>query len=183
MLTVRKYEEKDKEGVRFACLNSDGPAESENFGKFILHTFCDYYIEKEPENCFVLSDDGNAVGYVICTEDYDTYREVFDKEYLPLNKDLGEELYKWAETSTVIQEKHKNEYPAHLHIDILPEYQRQGWGGKLIDALSEHLKAKGVRGVMLTTGSDNEKGCGFYRKYGFTEVDLIDGEIAFGLKF
>ena len=183
MFTVRKYQEKDKEGVRFACLNSDGPTESENFGKFVLHTFCDYYIEKEPENCFVLSDDGNAVGYVICTEDYDAYREVFDKEYLPLNKDLSEELYKWAETSTVIQEKHKNEYPAHLHIDILPEYQRQDWGGKLIDALSEHLKAKGVRGVMLTTGSDNEKGCGFYRKYGFTEVDLIDGEIAFGLKF
>lgn len=182
MLNIRKYEEKDKEGVRFTCLNSDGPTESENFGKFVLHTFCDYYIEKEPENCFVLSDDGNAVGYVFCTENYDSFREVFDREYLPLNKELGEELYNWAKTSTVLQEKHKDEYPAHLHIDILPSYQRQGWGAKLIDALCEHLRTKGVSGVMLTTGYDNVKGCGFYRKYGFSEVEVVGTEVAFGLK-
>ena len=183
MVKVRKYEKKDFDRVRFACLNSEGGGMPADLCAFILHTFCDYYIENEPQNCFVLDADGYAVGYIICTENYDEYKKIFDEKYLPLTEKFGKENYEWAKTSTLLQEKYKEDYPAHLHIDILPEYQRQGWGGKLIDALSEHLKAKGVRGVMLTTGSDNEKGCGFYRKYGFTEVDLIDGEIAFGLKF
>ena len=182
MLTVRKYEAKDFDGVRFACLNSEGKEIEGNFGKFVLHTFCDYYIEKEPENCFVLDCDGNAVGYIFCTEDYDSYKEIFDKEYLPLNKELGDELYKWAEDSTILQNKHKADYPAHLHIDILPEYHRQGWGGKLLTALFDHLRSKGVKGVMLTTGSDNVNACNFYKKYGFEQVEIYDTDVAFGMK-
>ena len=182
MLTVRKYEKTDRDGVRFTCLNSEGVPHTGNIGEFILHTFCDYYIEKEPENCFVLSDDGKAVGYIICTENYDVYKEIFDKEYLHLNKDLGDELYKWAEESTVLQEKYKAEYPAHLHIDILPEYQRQGWGGKLIEALSEHLKNKGICGVMLTAGTENENAGKFYRKYGFEVIEIYNTDVAFGKK-
>jgi GNAT superfamily N-acetyltransferase len=32
------------------------------------------------------------------------------------------------------------EYPAHLHIDILPRYQRRGLGGKLILAFVDKIK-------------------------------------------
>jgi hypothetical protein len=81
MIKVRKYEEKDFDGVRYACLNSDGGGMSADLCAFVLHTFCDYYIENEPENCFVLDDNGKAVGYVICTEDYDNYKEIFDEFY------------------------------------------------------------------------------------------------------
>ncbi len=182
MISVRKYEKKDAEGVRFACLNSEGEEIKGNVGRFVLHTFCDYYIEKEPENCFVLDCDGKAVGYIICTENYDRYKEIFDKEYLPLNKGLGDDLYKWAEDSTILQNKHKNDYPAHLHIDILPEFHRQGWGGKLLNTLFEHLKNKGIKGVMLTTGSDNVNACNFYKKYGFTQVEILGTDVAYGMK-
>ena len=52
MLTVRKYEEKDKEGVRFACLNSDGPAESENFGKFGMRILVRLSCKNLKKKCF-----------------------------------------------------------------------------------------------------------------------------------
>ena len=182
MLTLRKYEAKDFDNVRYVCLNSEGEEKGGDVGEFILHTFCDYYIEKEPENCFVVDDDGRAVGYIYCAENYDAYKEIFDREYLDLNKPLGEELYGWAKDSTVLHNKYKNDYPAHLHIDLLPPDHRQGWGGKLIAALQEHLKAKGIKGVMLTTGTDNPNACAFYKKYGFELLEILDTDVAFGIK-
>ncbi len=182
MISIRNYEKKDFDGVRYTCLNSDDGEMNEQVSEFVLHTFCDYYIEHEPENCFVLDDDGKAVGYIICTENYDKYKEVFDREYLPLNKNLGEGLYNWALTSTVLQNKYKADYPAHLHIDLLPEYQRQGWGGKLLKTLFDHLRKKGIKGVMLTTGTSNTNAGNFYKKYGLEQLEIYDTDVAFGIK-
>jgi ribosomal protein S18 acetylase RimI-like enzyme len=183
MLSIRKYEEKDYDGVCFACLNSDEDDDvSESLAEFILHTFCEYYIEKEPENCFVLDDDGKAVGYIICAEDYDKFKSVFDAEYFPRVVHLGEDRIKWAKEAYLLHEKFKADYPAHLHIDILPQYQRGGNGGKLVQTLSDHLSAKGIRGVMLTTGTTNTRATNFYRKYGFEELEIYDTDIAFGKK-
>lgn len=183
MLSIRKYEEKDYDGVCFACLNSDEDDDvSESLAEFILHTFCEYYIEKEPENCFVLDDDGKAVGYIICAEDYDKFKAVFDAEYFPRVQHLGEDRIKWATEAYMLHEKFKADYPAHLHIDILPPYQRGGNGGKLVQTLSEHLLSKGIKGVMLTTGTGNVRATNFYRKYGFEELEIYETDIAFGKK-
>ncbi len=181
IMNIRKFEDKDFDDVRFVCLNSDDPIDGE-FGEFILHTFCDYYIEHEPDNCFVLDDNGKAVGYIICAENYDIYKDIFDKEYLPLTKPLGDENYKWAVESTILQEKYKEDYPAHLHIDILPPYHRQGWGGKLLNALFEHLRSKGIKGVILTAGKDNINAANFYKKNGFDLIEIYNTDVAFGMK-
>lgn len=182
MISIRKYEEKDFEDVRFTCLNSEGEAPDEDLGEFILHTFCDYYLENEPENCFVLDDNGKAVGYIICTENYDSYKDIFDREYLPLTEHLGEDKHKWALESTILQNKYKDYYPAHMHIDLLPAYQRQGWGGKLLNTLFEHLRAKGIKGVMLTAGTSNINAGNFYKKYGFEQLEIYETDVAFGMK-
>ena len=181
---VRKYEEKDYKDVQYVCLHcEDGPEDPPTLQEFVLHTFCDYYIDHEPHNCFVLDDDnGKAVGYVICAEDYDTYKKIFDEEYLELTRPQGEGLYNWAKTSTVLQAKYKDEYPAHLHIDLTPPYHRKGFGGQLIKALCHHLAQKGVKGVMLTVGDKNVNGINFYKKCGFTLLEHADTDVAFGIK-
>ncbi len=181
---VRKYEEKDYKDVQYVCLHcEDGPEDPPTLQEFVLHTFCDYYIDHEPHNCFVLDDDnGKAVGYVICAEDYDTYKKIFDEEYLELTRPQGEGLYNWAKTSTVLQAKYKDEYPAHLHIDLTPPYHRKGFGGQLIKALCRHLAQKGVKGVMLTVGDKNVNGINFYKKCGFTLLEHADTDVAFGIK-
>lgn len=182
MLSVRKYEEKDYSDVCNACLRSEGEDVSKEMSEFVLHTFCEYYIEQEPENCFVLDDDGRAVGYVICAENYDRFKKVFDEEYFTRNLNLDEDKIQWAREAYFLHEKFRAEYPAHLHIDILPEYQRAGFGGKLVAALCEHLKEKGIKGVMLTTGTGNVKANGFYKKYGFETLEIVGTDIAFGKK-
>ena len=57
-------------------------------------------------------------------------------------------------------------YPAHLHIDILPEYQRQGIGHRLMKRLEQHLIKNNVPGFHLEVGSKNTLGINFYKKYG-----------------
>ncbi|MBQ3128797.1 MAG: GNAT family N-acetyltransferase [Oscillospiraceae bacterium] len=188
-MIIRPYEEKDKENVRFICLNSEGECKmTPDEQKFILTTYCDYYIENEGINCFVAVDDNDrAIAYIICTEDFDSYRKVFVEEYIPR---LDEDMVVWggnarngASVSTKLQEKYKKDFPAHLHIDVLPEYHRQGIGHRLVDTLSAHLKEKGVRGVMLTVGAENIRGQSFYKKYGFEFIEKDGDDVAFGLRF
>ncbi len=183
-MIIRPYQEKDKEDVRFICLNSEGPnPDSQAVQRFVLKTYCDYFIEQEGENCFVAVDENDkTIAYVICAENYDKYYECFIREYLPRFKKYDLIFRYKAKHSADSQRKYKAEYPAHLHIDVLPEYQRRGLGSQLVDTLCAHLKAKGISGVMLTTGPDNERGRNFYRKYGFTELEVNKSDAVYGLK-
>ncbi|MBQ6022925.1 MAG: GNAT family N-acetyltransferase [Clostridia bacterium] len=183
MTTIIPYEPKYKEDVRFVCLNSEGPcADPPEVQNFVITTYCDYYIEREPENCFVaVNEEDRAVAYIICAESFDRFESVFYGTYASRLKGQ-KHVYKASMHSADPQRKFKSEYPAHLHIDVLPQYQRQGLGHKLVDRLAEHLRAKRVPGVMLTVGSQNQVGQSFYRKYGFTQLEETPGDVAFGLK-
>lgn len=184
-MNIRPYRKEDRNGVRYVCLYCDGPEDiSGSTQNFLLSTYCDYYIEKESYNCFVAADDCNKVlGYVICTENYDRFIDCFRNEYIPRIPEEEKTNRIYAENSTVLQGKHKNDYPAHFHIGILPEYQRMGIGHKLLDTLLSHLDNKGVKGVMLTVNSENKKGIAFYRKYGFSLIEKNHSEEVFGINF
>ena len=84
MAIVRPYEPKDKENVREVCL-ATGPKNAYEPKEriLLLACFCDYYIENEPENCFVVADDAdNAVGYIFCARDAKTYYKRFKAKYV-----------------------------------------------------------------------------------------------------
>ena len=65
------------------------------------------------------------------------------------------------------------EYPAHLHIDILPEYQRMGFGKNLMEAFCEKLRHDEVGGVHLIMAGDNVEAEKFYGKVGFRRFPMI----------
>jgi ribosomal protein S18 acetylase RimI-like enzyme len=71
------------------------------------------------------------------------------------------------------------EFPSHLHIDILPSYQRQGWGAQLIMALLQQLQHEGSRGVYLGVGASNTGAVKFYERLGFGRYSRIEqnGEV------
>lgn len=182
-VSIRPYKPADKDNVHYICLNSDGPCtDTPEEQLFILATFCDYYIECEPQNCFVAANvNDRAIGYIISASDFDAFAarffDVYPKRILP-----NERLYQAALHAADLEQKYKTCFPAHLHINILPEYQRQGVGTALLDRLTMHLKNLGVPGVMLSAGEQNYNGHSFYRKYGFLELERANGDVAFGLK-
>ncbi|NLX93507.1 MAG: GNAT family N-acetyltransferase [Clostridiales bacterium] len=184
MARVRPYECKDQPAVQGVCI-ATGPANANKpeVRARLLACFCDYYVEKEPENCFVLADDdANAVGYILCAENFGRYYTAFCKEYVGRARQGGLVNGISAWFTTLPQHFYAKKYPAHLHIDILPAYQRQGWGTVLMDTLTNHLRAKKIPAVMLVVGAGNKKGISFYKKYGFVQVKNIFGFVAMALK-
>ena len=167
-MQIRPYKETDKNNFRHICLaTSVGTAAPEKEQSFILKLYCDYYIEQEPENCFALADDDdNAVGYILCSENMKRYIKA-TKPYRAEIKKLGfiRYLYSWGEIIAHLPAAKKCR--AHMHIDILSDYQHKGYGTKLIDALKENLSAKGINSVMLVVNTSNKNAVRFYKKNGF----------------
>ncbi|MFW9922726.1 MAG: GNAT family N-acetyltransferase [Candidatus Thorarchaeota archaeon] len=144
--------------------------------------WCLYYVWFEKENSFVAVDStkNKVIGYIFST--YDTYsqEESFKRNIYPKIKErmkelklksLQTKLYAYFITNWPLTKKRKRlitEYPAHLHIDILPDYQRQGIGHRLMKTLENNLQENKVKGFHLGVGTDNIQGINFYKKYGLT---------------
>ncbi|MEE1503768.1 MAG: GNAT family N-acetyltransferase, partial [Acutalibacteraceae bacterium] len=169
-MNIRKYQEKDFEATKYVCLNDMlGKEGYEKIIEYVEVMFCRYYLEKEPENCFVAVDENdNVIGYTYGVADYDTYQENFS-EYINAVAEIEDRRF-LAEALTEMYDHaiYKKDYPAHLHIDILPDYQSKGIGSKLIKAFCDNLKEQNVKGVMLIVGSENEGARRFYERNGFT---------------
>jgi GNAT superfamily N-acetyltransferase len=155
------------------------------------------YIHLYPQNCFVL-DSGTgitAVGYIIGTPSTRDFVQRYRKEYIPtldaekfprpkldgeVRADSESELPRALLRTLYTPEEMLHEdfpafvedYPAHLHIDLLPEYQRRGFGRLLMDSFCERLKRDGARGVHLVMGAENKNGM-FYERMGFGRWPVV----------
>lgn len=167
--TIRKYESRDKENLLKVLYDTSSmPIETENQRLFLRLMFNDYYTEEEADNCFVVADsDDQAVGYILCAENYDRYEKVFKEKYAPQIAKLGKKYSAIVKAEFFVHKIYRKKYPAHLHIDILPGCQGAGAGSRLVSALGEHLSSKGVHGLMLSCGASNKKAIKFYFKNNF----------------
>ena len=168
-INIRQYRETDKINFRHICLETANAMDkSEKEKLFLTKLYCDYYIEQEPQNCFALTNDNDiAVGYILCSENMKRYIKAM-KLYRISIKELSfiKYLFSWGEAVAHFPALKKCQ--AHMHIDILPEYQHKGYGSELINTLTNHLSAKGINSVMLVVNSDNVNAVKFYKKNGFT---------------
>lgn len=178
---VRPYCSGDHDQVQGICLSlADDPAfQSKRMQQLLLNAFCNYYIEQEPQNCFVGVDGDRVAGYIVCAENTKKWAKEFPGLYVPdWDENPMRMFYEGCMASPL---KYADCYPAHLHIDLLPRYQRQGLGTRLMDMLIAHLKQRGVPGVMLSVANDNENARQFYRKYGFQIIEITDMETVMGM--
>lgn len=143
----------------------------------LLRCFCHYYIEKEPENCFVCESDGTICGYVLCAENFEKWEAEMKHSYMkdaPISTAIG------SATIENLRPCAKN-YPAHLHIDLAPEAQGKGLGTQLLQQLIRHLKEKGISGLMLDVAADNTGAQRFYARNGFSVLDSDEHSIRMGI--
>jgi len=61
--------------------------------------------------------------------------------------------------------------PAHLHIDILPPFQRRGWGRRLIGRAVQYLRDAGIPTVWLAMDPKNKEAAKFYDRIGFEHIE------------
>lgn len=60
-------------------------------------------------------------------------------------------------------------YPAHLHLNLLPQARGLGAGGALLDAFLAELRSRHVPGVQLSTTRRNVAAVHLYARRGFRE--------------
>ncbi|KAI0045319.1 acyl-CoA N-acyltransferase [Auriscalpium vulgare] len=136
-------------------------------------------------------------GYILGTADTRAYERAAGdawwpplRQQFPLAPPEGEvrsELEKWyVELLHKAPDPAREECiafsPAHMHIDLLPEVQRQGWGRRLVDAAVQHLRTEGVDGLWLGMDKRNVEARKFYLKLGYEGIDGLPDEYV-GLKF
>jgi len=149
-----------------------------------LMLYCNFYLETSPKTCFMaVNEQDEAVGYVICHPCFKTFEKEFKENYLKKLYKISMRAGLLRSIMFIIEKRFAKVYNAHLHIDILPNYQRMGLGHKLIDALKAKLIEDNVNGVYLIVGNINKKGVNFYKKYGFKKhASLMGQATVFGLQ-
>lgn len=186
-LTIRPYEKKDFRYVQDICMQTSSLKDNDTpLNRAILCSlYCDYYLDNQAEFCFVAVDENDVPqGYILCAADCGDYLTNMEEYYLPLLRKLDSgEFFRFNAQMKVEQRYIREGFTAHLHIDILEEYQEQGVGTRLMETLCNKLQEVGVEGVRLICSKKNVKACEFYKKMGFEDVDYITGAIVFGKKF
>ncbi|MEZ3160517.1 GNAT family N-acetyltransferase [Microbacterium sp. BWT-B31] len=149
------------------------------------------YIARHPEFAFVVeTDDERVAGYIVGVPDTRAFEEWFRDEWWPrhaadyalpeLERTRQDGIVRYAYGRGPGAEPYGDQYPAHLHIDLLPELQGQGWGRRLIDTLVAALREAGVTGLHLAAASENTGAIAFYPRVGFTPIPSHEGVQAFG---
>ncbi|MEU1253640.1 GNAT family N-acetyltransferase [Streptomyces chartreusis] len=196
MSLIRLYRPGDREAVEDICvrtahLGGDSRPHYRDPGIFPA-TFAVPYAVLEPDLAFVLDDgDGRAVGYVVGAADTPRFVAAFRTRWLPSAagrfplpegppRTPDEELVGLLHDPERMLVAEVAAYPAHLHIDLLPDWQGRGHGRALMRTLLKALGDKGVPAVHLTMVTANTPARAFYDRLGFHEIAVPDpGPVTF----
>ncbi|MDD3831144.1 MAG: GNAT family N-acetyltransferase [Clostridia bacterium] len=168
-LTIRPYQDGDKDYVRQICIRTAYPPFNAKYNDCLTLLFNDYYTENEASNCYVIDNNGVAVGYILCSTNDDFAQSII--RYMRLASKSSWLFALIAGIGMRVQNKYHAQYKAHMHIDIMPAYQRLGYGTRLVDTLLSHLRDNSIKSVMLCCRADNVKAVNFYTRYGYRQVD------------
>ncbi|KAG6903501.1 hypothetical protein C0995_005524 [Termitomyces sp. Mi166 len=200
-LTIRKATGADGAAVSRICLLTGDAGKSaehlHDYGELIGLTYAVPYLKLPTTWAFVLVDEAKnnaVVGYILGSKDTRAYEKYAAEDWWPV---LAEK-YPPSIAKTPADVRYTNLFrsmytapdaniafaAAHLHIDILEEYQGQGWGRKLISTAIEYLRGENIAGEGVWLGMDprNIEARGFYSRLGFKRIEGADGN-QLGIKF
>lgn len=138
------------------------------------------HLHFSPEQCFVVARGDAVLGYIVSVSDTKAF-EVWQKanwwpkvrrELLGFmaQTDWDREVMANVDEPEVTPEALALAYPAHLHINLLPEARGAGWGRKLIEAACDAVRRQGAQAMHLGVSLKNPNAVEFYRHLGFEDI-------------
>ncbi|MEU6018981.1 GNAT family N-acetyltransferase [Streptomyces sp. NPDC047515] len=186
----RAYHPGDRAALADICVRTaDNGGDSRHLypdPELVPTVFAAPYAYLEPDLAFVIDDGtGRAVGYILGTADTPRLVREFRKRWLPLVRDRfpapggtlrtpSEEMAALLHTPERMILPELADHPAHLHIDLLPAWQRKGYGRVLMRTFLAALRGKGVEAVHLSMLTANTPARAFYDRLGFGEIRVPD---------
>lgn len=184
MTAIRPYLPTDHDDLYDICVKT-GASGKDATGiysdeRLLPDIFAGPYAAYAPELAFVVDTGERVAGYVIGVADTRAFVDWYEREWLPgfserydaanaRNEDEAGMIELGLEPQRMLIPE-VDDYPAHLHIDLLPELQGQGFGRALIRTMVAALRERGVEGVHLTMPPDNPSARAFYDRIGFAEL-------------
>lgn len=188
-MIIRGYRPADEPAAYEVCLRT-GDNGADATGRYrdpslLGHLYVGPYLHYAPEHALMLDGgERGVVGYALGVPDTVAFEQWCAERWWPAlrarlpdpdrvpapertpDQRLAHLIHHPYRTPAEVTDR----FPAHLHIDLLPETQGRGWGAKLLHTLFESLAAAGAPGVHLGVALENERAIGFYRRIGFTDL-------------
>ena len=187
-VTIRPYREGDRAAVYDICVrtaDAGGDARGRwSTDDLMPDLFAGPYVDLQPELAFVLDDGDRAVGYVVGTADTAAFAGLLRTEWLPrLTAKYPRPDPPRSAEDAMVELLYRPErllvpelagFPAHLHIDLLPDHQGAGHGRALIDTFLRAAGRAGAPALHVGMVSSNTRARAFYDRLGFTEIPVPD---------
>jgi ribosomal protein S18 acetylase RimI-like enzyme len=147
--------------------------------------------------CFVADYECRPQGYIVGVPDTAGFNRWMEECWLPLlrarySQPFPPELIRSDNERGVLEAFHKRhfppgntpdwyaDYPAHLHIDILPGLQGKGMGRMLMNNFCSELAGLKIPGVHLGVNIKNTNAIAFYQKTGFSVLQTEEWGLVMG---
>jgi ribosomal protein S18 acetylase RimI-like enzyme len=185
---VRNYRPGDEAAAYLVCLETgnhgdDGTPFFREDPDALGRIFVGPYLKFEPELALMLEDEQGVCGYALGALDSRTFYHRYEHDWRPalcarFPAPTGNPS-NWSRVQSVHHVYHHpdyfcpepyDQYPSHLHIDLLSRKHRQGFGGKMMNELMNRLRDKGSPGVHLGMSASNDRAYSFYTRIGFIEL-------------
>ncbi len=152
--------------------------------KLIGHIYSAPYALLDPELAMVAVDDQGVGGFVVGTHNTRAWEDRLEREWWP---ELRAHYTEPAATQGIIPTPDQRrismifhpertptqiveDYPAHLHMNILPRLQNRGVGSKLLDDWLNMARSRGAEAVHVGVNRANLDAMRFWRRRNFDEV-------------
>jgi GNAT superfamily N-acetyltransferase len=149
------------------------------------HIYAAPYAVLEPQLALVVEDGEGVGGYVVGTTDTAAWEVKLEQAWWPpLRKRYALPAEADAERWTPDQRRaftiHRptptpsavaRQYPAHLHMNLLPRLHRRGVGTTLFERWTALAHARGATAMHVATNRANVGSVVFWRKMGFEDLD------------
>lgn len=197
MSRIRPYRPADRAGLYEVCAKT---ADAGKDATGLLSNdalwgdlFAVPYAERHPDLAWIVeAEDGRVIGYIVATDDTDAFYGWFHDSWWPAVQSSfarpakvvsrEDRMVDYGYSRAPGVEQNATDYPAHLHINLMPETQGQGLGRTLVDTLFSELKRRGVRGLHLGIDPANTGAAAFYERLGMTRLPAESGGQTYGIR-
>ena len=180
---IRRYDPKDLDLIYHITLvtglagKDASPYHTDH--KLLGHIWSAPYVVFEPELAFVAEDAEGVAGYALGTLDTRRFEKRCEADWWPklrIAYPKSGEDGRTPHDRAAIDRFHNqpigpdwvvDDYPAHMHLDILPRLQGKGVGRALFEAFATAARAANVTKIHVGTDPSNESGQGFWKAVGF----------------
>jgi ribosomal protein S18 acetylase RimI-like enzyme len=189
--TIRPARPGDQPGAYHVCLKTgnhgrDGEPFYREDPDALGRIFVGPYLAYEPELSLILEDEHGICGYALGALDSRAFYLRYEAEWRP---DLCarfpapqgdpsqwtrvQQVHSWYHSPDYFCPEPYENYPSHLHIDLLERARGRGYGRRMLEQVMDTLCRRGSPGAHLGVSMLNTPASGFYQRLGFRELTRV----------